>query len=469
MIKEGSMMGGIPAQQSKDAPKTEKFQQWYPITDLYRNAPDKKQFMDAMRKGGINIKGENITPIDFFATSPDLSDDEIVEAIEGYLDVENLENKIEALNAALVKAKDYIENYLHKDLPKEIKNLKDIKSAADVIKIFKRTAVAKEGEGVGLSPAYCALISVAVASFEFGKKEMDGLTKESEFLYEAMFKTDENTGVQNFHCPQKERTGYDKVIIYDDVDQSTVIGNAYFRGKNEDSLISKFINKPEATAEEAAKDGIGFKFEVRTIDDIKKVVPVVARYFKKNFGAKDFVFGNTKLLSQADIDEVREKSEKQLGALGEGSLTAVNYKNEYSNKNFKKFGINGNLYVPVRGDVDGMRIKRQFEVQIVLVDNDNATGFSNHSVYEMAKKLSVVTRLFGSFTEKYLDIVCNEASAESGISVEKIKRYMKDSFLVEIEASGYSKKRYASKKNAGRFLKSGIFPDKQIRTKDINP
>jgi len=445
------------------------YQQWYPITDVFRNAPDKKKFMDAMKKGGININGENITPLDFFATSPDLSDDEIVEAIEGYLDVEKLENKLEDINRALGTSKNYIENYLHRELPKEIKNLNGVKSVADVIKIFRKTAASKEGEGLGLSPAYCALVSVAVASFELGKKEMGGLTKESEYLYDAMFESDRDTGIQNFHCLQKEKNGYDKVAVYDDVNHNMLFGNSYFRGKDESSLISKFINKPEATAEEAAKDGIGFKFEVKSIEDLKRIIPIVARYFKKNFEAGNFIFENTNLLAPEEVSEVGEESKRQLDETGEATLLIKNDKNVYSNRNFKAFKINGDLQVPKNGDVDGMKMKRQFEIQIVLVDNDNETGFSNHYVYDAAKKLAAVTRLFGSFTEKYLNTICDEAGAGSGMSAEKIKEYLKDSFLVEIEARGYSRKRYASRKTAARFLKSGIFPDKRIGIKDVRP
>lgn len=452
-----------------NSPEKLPYQQWYPITDIFRNAPDKKKFIDAMKKGGININGENITPLDFFATSPDLPDDEIVEVIEGYLDVEKLENNLEDINMALKTSKNYIENYLHRDLPKEIRNLSDVKSAADVIKIFRKTAASKEGDNIGLSPAYCALVKVFVASFELRKKEMDGLMKESEYIYDAIFEPDGDTGIQNFHCLQKEKNGYDKVAVYDDVNHNMLFGNSYFRGKDEASLISKFVNKPEATAEEAAKDGIGFKFEVKSIADLKRIIPIVSRYFKKNFEAGNFIFENTKLLASNEVDEVEKESEKQLVALGEESLFVKEDKNVYSNKNFRAFKINGQLGVPMKGDVDGMKMRRQFEIQIVLVDNDNETGFSNHYVYDATKKLAAVTKLFGSFTDKYLNIVCSEAEAGVGISAEKIKEYLKHNFLVEIEASGYSKKRYASRKNAARFLKAGIFPDKQIGIRDVRP
>jgi hypothetical protein len=450
-----------------------KFQEWHSITNLFRKSPNKKDFMDAMKKGGINMNGVNITPMDFFATSPDLSDDEIAEGIEGYLGVENLENKIEAINKALIKSKDYIENYLHMKLPKEIKNLEDARNISDVIKIFKKTAAAKEGDRIGLAPAYCGLLSVAVASFEFEKKEMDGLMKESEYLYEAMFgseketESDEESEYKTFYYIKKKKSGYDRIGICNG--SEIITGTSYFRGKNEDSLISKFINKPESTAEEAAKDGIGFKFEVKTEDDLEKIVPEITKYFKNNFEAEDFVFENTKLLSADKLDEIKERCEEQLRALGERSLLVKENGNEYSNRNFRSFKVNGSLAVPMKGDIDSMKMRRHFEVQIVLSNNDNESGFSNHFVYEAAKKLSVVTRLFGSFTEDYLDLISDEARTGSTISSEKIKEYLKSNFLQEIKKTkGYSKTRYVSEKNADRFLKSGIFPPEQIEFKALS-
>lgn len=443
------------------------FQRWYPVADLFRKAPDKKQFMDAMKKGGININGENITPIDFFATTPDLSDAETTEAIEAYLDIEIIDTKLEMINKSVAKAKDYIENYLHLNLPKEIKNLDDVRGPADVIKIFRKTAAAKSGANIGLSPAYCALVSVVAAAFEFEKKETDGLMKESEYLYEKMIRKDESTGVTNFHRFDKEKDndGYDSGVVYNDVKGGTAMCTSYFRGKDVDSLISKFINKPEANAEAATKDGVGFKFEVKSIEDLKLIVPVVARYFKKNFAASDFIFENTKLLSIDEMSKIKKQAEEEfkLVELADEDFLIKDDKNTYANENFKAFRLNGTLQVPVRGDVDGMTVERQFEVQIVLVDNSNETGFSNHFVYEAAKKLSIVTRLFGSFTEEYLNIICEEASRGARISTDGIKEYIKTNFLSEIKDKGYSKKRYASKKNAKRFLKAGIFKNKEVR------
>jgi len=446
---------------AKNTPEAKKmpYQRWYPVTDLYRNAPDKKQFMDAMKKGGININGENITPLDFFSTGSDLNDEEIIEAIQDYLGGENLDGKTELINQSLEKSKDYIENYLHRKLPKEIENLERLKNVNDLVKIFKKTSTAKKGEGVGLSPAYCALISVAAASFEFRKKEMDGLIKESAYLYEEMFRL--MGGVQNFHRLRSAEGGYDRIMVFDDTNNNTIYVDSYFRGKNEDGFVTKFINEPEETAEKASKDGIGFKFEAKSVKDVEKLVPFFTEYFTKKFGAGNFVFENTKLLDSKGINGVRERIER-----GTTQFLITDRANPRSNPNFRSFKINGALNVPMAGDPSRMKIKRNFEIQIVLTDNSNETGFSNHFVYEGAKKLSAATRLFGSFTREYLDIICEEAGAGSKLSGEKIKNYFKENLLAEIKVAGSEKKRYATKYTAERFSKTGRFTE-EIKIKKI--
>ncbi len=434
-------------------PKIEKlpFQRWHPIVSLFKQAPDKIYFMTAMKKGGIDINGENITPIDFFSSCSDLSDQEIIDSIEAYLSIEKLEDKIEEINRSLENSKIYIEEYLHMSLPKEIQNLEKLKNTDDALKIFKKTAVSKNGKNIGLSPAYCAMVSVLAAAFEFDKKEMRGLVNESAALYENMF-SGKDSAIRNFHKIENIKQGYDKSAVFDELSGKIFIVDSYFRGKNENSFITKFISKPETTSEEVAKDGIGFKFEVKSTHDAAGLVPFLARYFKEKFAADNFIFENTNFFDHNAIKEIETAVKKN-----RNDFLTQNDFNKHANPNFECFKINGSLSTRKDGDVQGMKIRRRFEIQIVLSNNMNESGFSNHFIYEGSKKLFAATRLFGSFTERYLDLICDEASAGSGISAKKIKNYFKNNFIVEVKAKGYDKKRYANKHCARRFINSGIF------------
>lgn len=427
------------------------FQRWHPIINLFKQAPDKIYFMTAMKKGGIDINGENITPIDFFASCANLSDREIVESIEGYLLIEKLENRIGEIGRSFEISKNYIEEYLHLALPKEIQNIEKLKNSGDVLKIFKKTSALKDGKNSGLSPAYCAVVSVLVAAFEFDKKEMRGLVKESAALYERMFGGDDSE-IKNFSKMMNVKGGYDKIAVFDELNNRVFITGSYFRGKNADSFITKFINKPEATSEEISKDGVGFKFEVKSIDDAEGLASFLARYFKEKFDADNFIFENTGLIGSSGIKEIEKNVRANLN-----DFLIKNDFNPHTDPNFECFKINGSLSVRKAGDAQGMKISRRFEIQIVLSDNMNESGFSDHFIYEGSKKLFAATRLLGSFTEKYLDLICDESSKGSGMSAKKIKDHFKREMIVEIKAKGYDKKRYANKHCAKRFLNSGIF------------
>ncbi|MFA6790637.1 MAG: hypothetical protein WCZ08_00660 [Parcubacteria group bacterium] len=422
------------------------YTQMYPIVDLYRDSPDKSKFMAAMKKNGINVNGENITPVDFFATSRDMSDEEILEAVEAYLGINNIEEKFELINKSLESAKDYIENYLHLGLPKEIKKIDEIKSKKEVLDIFKKTAALKKGEGLKLSPSYCVLVSVFAATFEFRKEELEGLIKESEYIYEKMFEMEKKSGIANF-CKLEYKEGeYDKIIVYDEEREAQTSAESYFRGKSEYSFVSKMLNKPESNAKEASIDGIGLKLELDSKDEIEKLIPFLSRYLEKKFDARDIIFENTRLFSEGD-------------AIYQKIGTVKENKNPYSNKNFKSFKINGKLNVPKNGDANGMIISRQFEIQIVLASNKNESGFSDHNIYEASKKIAIVTRLLGSVTDNYLKIVSAEASRKSGVSAKKIEKYLKETFLLEARSKSSNKKRYAHKSHTERRKRAGIIPN----------
>ena len=491
MIKRENF--NLPKTENNSQDNVEKlpYQQWRNIVVLYRETPDKKKFIEAMKKGGIEINGENITPVDFFSSNPGLSNEEIKEAIELYLGINQIENNLELFNQALGASIKYTQEYRHKDFPKEIKNLQ-ISNLTDVIKIFRRTATLKKGQPLGLAPAYCDLIKTMAAEFEYRKKELAGLINESKFVYQKMFQPDES-GIQFFHFAREAGDGYDQIGVFDNYSNGWINAYSSFRGKSEYSFISKFLQKPEATAEEAAKDGIGLRFEASSLDEVKKLVPFLAGYLEKNFEAEDFVLENTRLLNKNEAEEVKNKTIEYLLAnlknkIDELKKNEVENKdkiieletrlkkyqdnsdkilmikendNPHSNPNFKSFKIShGRLKVPKNGEEGGMVIDRRFETQVVLVNNENESGFSHHSIYEASKKLAIETRETGSFTQKYLDIICREASQKSGLSAQKIEKFFKDNFLREMIVKGRPAKvtRYAVKRNILKLIKAEMFP-----------
>jgi len=463
-------------------------EQGTPISSFYSNAFDSEEtFMQDAKTGGSSKEGVNYTLLDRFST-PDLSDEQIEEVIEDYLGIENLENNIELLNESLNKAREYIEEYLHLKLPKEIKNIEKLKNARDILKIFKRTTTMKKGEGLGLSPAYCVLVSVTAAAFEFRKKKLENLVKQGEFIYYEKFlkverkknsdgkyiTIEEDEGeFKNFKRIMWKKSDYDKLYIFDEESGSYMFADADFRGKSEDSIMSKFLNVAESSADKAYKDGVGIKFELLSSkkekenikNNAKNLVLLISRYIKKEFDVVgNLEFDNKDMFSIKEGKSLAKEIEKLLGS---GKIKIEENENPYSDRKFQAFKINGKVKIPERGSDGGMIDDANFEVQIVLAENENESGFSEHNIYEGGKKLAILTRLMTSFSEKHLDIIARETSEKSstGYSAEKIKNNWLKNKLVWIRPKNSKKKRLADKETIEDMISVGITPKDLIITK----
>ncbi len=463
-------------------PKELPYQEWGGVlVSLYRQSVDKKQFMDAMKLGGINIRGVNITPLDFFSTANDLTDEEILEAISNYLDINNIEDNIENFNEALKHSKEYIQEYLLRKLPREINNL-EIKSIQDVLNIFKKTSTLKPRDRQGLAPAYCELIKVMTANFMFDKKELQYLVQETEYVYDKMF--DSARDERSFNTIRRMGNGYDKIVgtEIDELgisDKKTVLTDAYYRGKSRESFVTKFLIKPKSTVQEAIKDGIGIKIEAKNKDDIQALMGMVLKELFLQFGVTKVEIENTRLFNPNEMKNIEEEinffSSNIQDVLSRKNIKTSNItikitedNNPHSDSHFRAIKIcNGILEVPKGGAKKAMIIDRDFEVQFVLSSNSNEDKFSNHYVYEAKKKLVATTRNIGSFSEKYLDVIVQEASFKSGLSAEKIKEHFLDTILSKIISSRGKTKRFVVSKRVLKLMEIEMFYNKvKLQQKD---
>jgi len=133
------------------------------------------------------------------------------------------------------------------------------------------------------------------------------------------------------------------------------------------------------------------------------------------------------------------------------------------------------LHLPQNGIEGGMLRERPVEIQIVEKGNKNELKYSRHEVYEAVQKLSVFTRLFGAFSEKYLDVICQEASdniersgfskgqsVDGALSAENIKDYILREHISKVCISGSKKPRYVADEQFCRLEIADLVP-KQIR------
>ena len=461
-----------------DKTKPLSYKEWGAVLiDLYRQSVDKRQFMIAMRYRGVNINGKNITPIDFFSTSGDLDDNEILEAIEGYLGIQGIESYIENLDNALYHSRKYITDYLLRQLPREITNL-EINKVEDIIKIFRKTSTLKPRERQGLGPAYCELIKVIAANFMFEAKELQYLIKETEYVYNKLFATNGDQA-QSLHIINKMPSGYDQIVAVqlDDLKLTgsrTVICEGYYRGKSRNSFVTKFLIKPESSITEAVKDGIGLKMEADSKEDIKSLIGIILRELFLRFKIQSVALENTRLFSQQeyavmqnDIKLFSDKLALRLASMtniddtvnADELIKIIRDDNPHSAANFRAIKIcDGSISVPLGGVSEAMSINRNFEIQFVLSSNSNEDGFSNHYVYEAKKKLTATTRNLGSFPVSYLDKVALEASQKAGLGYDNVRQHLYNTMLVKITTPKSKAIRLAVSKQTIRLMEAEMFP-----------
>ncbi len=471
---------GVGDQKQKIEPLP--YQRWAKVlTTLYRQTVDKHQFMRALKLGGLNVKGVNVTPIDFFSMAGGLSDKELLESVSAYLEVDDVRERIEEVDRSLQASKEYIENYLLRRLPKEIVKLQ-IKGTNDLLKIFKKTTTLRKKGSLGFAPAYCELLKAMVGNFMFEQKDLQYLLKETRYLYENLFRPGEE-GEQALHLVRRLPDGYDEIVavslekMFLTSRESLGVTRAvsYYRGKSRNSFVTKFLLKPELTVEEAIKDGLGLKFEANSKEELKFLLEIVLRELFLRFVSSPVKIKNTSLFKEEEINILKENlslfsqemydllQDRDLLAgltLSKGSdlMTLSDRENPYSDINYKDVKISGGqVRLPKRGEEGALLVSRPLEVQFVLSGNSNEDKFSNHNIYEAKKKLAVTTRNLGSFTEDYLDIVVQEAAIRSGLGFDTIKEHFLQTILAKVVLPKKQLPRFVVKKRVLELMKTGLF------------
>ncbi len=424
-----------------------------------------------LEEEGISLNKENITPLDLFSVPEGLSSEKKKEIIAKNLNfkVEELEERLADISRYWQEAKRFYRDFLipkgnrEKVFPKEIEELKKFKNLEELENTLSKATVLKKGDKLGYGPFYCVLFTLMIAVREYEKEKFEGLKKESEYFAEQLFQKDKK-GICHFYRLGDEDDGWSQIEILTKENEKI---NAWFsfRGKSKNSMIMKLAIKPEFSVEERVQDGIGLKFEVDNEEDAKKLFLFLSKFltdknFSKKVFVKDLVFENINLFKEDKnfknfLQEIKEHDVSYL-------KLDDDKKNRLSNEKFQAAKILGKVELPENAQKENKdeMIERNFEIQVVLTNNKNETGLAQHKIYKRAQKLALFSRLFGSFSEKYLDLICQEASEESGLSKEKIKEYFEENFLVRIKTKGSKTKvkKYVAKSQAERWLKAGIFP-----------
>ncbi|MDD4333350.1 MAG: hypothetical protein PHT51_04535 [Patescibacteria group bacterium] len=434
-----------------------------PLKPFYELPVDRKKFITMLEAGGSSIKETNITPLDYKSTPTEFDQAKTEKMIATALEIkiEDIEKNLGQISECLRDAKNFIIKYLKQNLPGQIQKINDFKDIKELIDFISKTKTISKEKAMTYSPFYCAIVSLMLTNWEYQKEKFQNLINETKYLDQKLFETEEGSpSYFNFLKMQKDPS-WSKIAIF--TDQDDLIQASYsYRGKSAESTKTKLAKTPELDANEAINDGMGLKFEAGTVDDIEKLVKFLAEHFSDKFGAKKLTISNIgNLFEEKDL-------KKMANGLKGCEIAFSGFKNPSSNKRWRAVKLEGEIEIPENGEEGRLIKRRYFEVQITLVDNNNESGFSRHEIYKNVQKLSVYTRLFGSFTEEYLDLICQEAAEESGLNKNNIKNYIIKHFLVKIKAKEHRGFKYASKEHVKRWQKTGLMPQEIQLPKNLD-
>ncbi|QQS59260.1 hypothetical protein IPN35_06815 [Candidatus Peregrinibacteria bacterium] len=373
-----------------------------------------------------------VTILDAFSLPPIVDQEELKTYLREKLQVGgNMPDDVffEKCKETLLSIEKYFTEYLHIQFPKQVLNeAGKIENLLGIFDFLKKTNIRGPQKQNSYLSYYCALSKGFLVEWELQKNNFKELQANTEWFYKRFTEpcSDENYETVLFskmggfkNSMKDDRIAYyiNPFFLEDNQGFRVVIEN---RSKTEARMFAKMMKKPNENLKKCITDGIGLRFEVcgeNKEEDAKRLIAfIIKNLARKNLisnsetGDKThLILGNSGLLSEKGAEEIREKFLQKRNKEGYPSdVLLKKEKNQSSDNNVRFFSIAGSTEVP--NEKTGESNTSNFEIQIVLEGNRNECGMANHYVYEAIQKMSVVSRLFGSFSGEYLDLICQEAA-----------------------------------------------------------
>lgn len=363
----------------------------------------------------------------------------------------NVKETLSFLTNSLNFAKSYFTEYLGLGLPSDLKKIKEFNTLNDIISFLKRTHGLKEREGIASSPYYCALVQIMRAEVEYKRGDFEGLEKNAEWIENEIFNKQEEF-IHFVKTGNVDEAWDEIVIISGNMEEAPSKARFSVRGKTHERAITKMLGKVNFNSREAINDGIGLRLEVPDNVNEQELISFLAHYFSKKFSATHLECKDNNFLNTENLQNIKRFE----ALLDKQDVVLKPQDNEASNEKYKAIDLKGYMRVSAEEK------KQPFEVQIVRLGNNNEDGMARHEIYEPLQKMIVVTRLLGSFSEKYLDLLVARAAHETRFSPEKIKQYYLERELVEVHSTGRNRKikSFAAQNTINRIKSGGLIPNR---------
>lgn len=468
--------------------KGERIQSHIPYPELYApEAVDLELTKQIMGVGETPVstplrRGALVTPIDLRRTPNRLSDDEILEALAARLGVEKRlltdaingargderEKVSESIRIALEKATHYLKQTLGIRAP-NVSFGETADLGKNLVALVRETSRYRESYHKGLQnhAAYCALVSVGLAVFELQKKEAHALAAEMAHVEAALTQpTGTNAGNPLFHKYYAVSTPETLSVTIGGLSPQCR-ARVSMRDKSLESQITKYMLRPETTADSALKDVIGVRIEVRK-DRVEEVLIRTLNYIQENLGATRMQIEDRNLLGTKRLDMFKKRKTEEIAHAE--SVVITTDTSPLSADSFRVTKIIA-MIETLRG-TPPTPISRALEIQIVEPENKNESGLSSHAVYELKKHITVMTRLFGGCNERWLKERIEKIAEEGGYDHRFVHNTLKGlqdvGFLIEMP-NVPNKKVYAATDVYRRWLRvDGLITDPKIRQRVLH-
>ncbi len=257
--------------------------------------------------------------------------------------------------------------------------------------------------------ALCAFVKTAAVMFTLNDGRIETREKAFSFLDKAL-----KGKVRGIKSLFKElQVGNGKICNEVIIPGLNIQASYCARLKSIYSSAMKLILDRNANLQQALKDAVGIRMELDQ-QDILDFVKYIIEYFVsqrdsfaiENFDDKFFLKLDIKgdLLSSEDVNSLQSKF----------PYLDVNF-DEENDKSSSKYKD-----IKLRFVISYQKIPVNIEIQILHKGHRNESGFSNHILYDLKKKVLVMQRLYGVVPKKWLEHAIENVSGTTKLSVDKI-------------------------------------------------
>lgn len=412
-------------------------------------------FFEMISRKNKNKEGEKLSPLDFLGIPSDVNEKSfydlasILFGIEKNLITDGDKKTFSQLEKAYSIGKSFLKNTLHysgidKIEPLTLNSKEDLHSLLEKSKLPNKNKKSFSSIEKEKSLIHFRLIKSTVVAYETLKVDFLSISKTNDNFKRKMWDSEEI--IAPFTLDNSDKSEY-KVFLKYDKTVSAIIHN---RKKFIESAMLRFFNRSESNAKKALEDGIGFRVYA-TKKDASAIIPSLSNWLIKNNSVSFINFENKSFFNVEELNKLTENINKYVS---EGNREIQNdvSSNATSAGIFKSFVLKGileeRLNLKEAGEISSN--VRQFEIQFVLPESSNESGFSHHSIYTLNKILFARTRIDGGVLENDFNKLVKMASDESGMKEKDIINYLTSedsSKKVKIKKERYGKT-YIYKANA---------------------